>query len=48
MLLFNPIAYLFLFLFTPIAFLVLIGVFGLIRLIIVENRKEKEDKNKPE
>jgi hypothetical protein len=36
----------FLFLYAPIALLVVIGFFGLIRLIIKENRK-KDEENKP-
>jgi len=47
MLLFNPVSFLFLFLYAPIALLVIIGIFGLIRLIIKENRK-KDEENKPE
>jgi hypothetical protein len=44
MLLFNPVPYAFLALFSPIALLVVIGFFGLIRLIIKENRKKDEEK----
>ena len=47
MLLFNPVSFAFLLLFAPIALLVVIGFFGLIRLIIKENKK-KDDENKPE
>lgn len=46
MLLFFPLPYMFMFLFAPIALLLVIGFFGLIRLIIKENRKEKDDPNK--
>jgi hypothetical protein len=47
MLLFSPLPYMFMMLFAPIALLVVIGIFGLIRLIIKENRK-KDKENKPE
>lgn len=47
MLLFNPISYVFLFLYAPIVLLIVIGFFGLIRLIIKENRKKNEE-NKAE
>jgi len=47
MLLFDPIPYAFLALFAPVVLLVVIGFFGLIRLIIKENRK-KDEENKPE
>jgi len=47
MLLFDPLSFAFLMLFAPIALLVTIGFFGLIRLIIKENRK-KDNEKKPE
>jgi len=47
MLLFNPVSYTFIFLLSPIALLIVIGFFGLIRLIIKENRK-KDKENKAE
>ncbi len=48
MLLFSsPLPYMFLMLFVPMALLIVIGFFGLIRLIIKENRK-KDQENKPE
>lgn len=47
MLLFDPVRYAFLMLFAPIALLLVVGFFGLIRLIIKENRK-KDEENKPE
>lgn len=45
MLLINPIRYAFLFLFAPVVLLVIVGVFGLIRLIIKEYSKKDEEKN---
>jgi hypothetical protein len=45
MLLFSPVPYAFLALFAPVALLVIIGFFGLIRLIIKENRKKDKDHN---
>jgi len=47
MLFINPIRYAFLFLFAPVVLLILIGFFGLIRLIIKEYSK-KDEENKPE
>lgn len=47
MLFFSPLPYMFMFLFAPIALLVFIGIFGLIRLIIKEYSK-KDKENKPE
>jgi len=48
MLLFDPMSFVFMFLFAPIALLIVIGFFGLIRLIIKENTKKKDKENKPE
>jgi hypothetical protein len=45
MLLFSPVPYAFLALFAPVALLVIIGFFGLIRLIIKENRKKDTENN---
>jgi hypothetical protein len=47
MLLINPIRYAFLFLFAPLVLLIVVGIFGLIRLIIKEYSK-KDEENKPE
>jgi hypothetical protein len=47
MLLFSPIPYMFMFLYAPIALLLVIGFIGLIRLIIKEYSKKDEEK-KPE
>ena len=47
MLLFAPVSFMFMFLFAPLALLLTIGFFGLIRLIIKENSKKEEEK-KPE
>jgi hypothetical protein len=48
MILFYPLPYMFMFLFAPILLLLIIGFFGLIRLIIKENRKKKDDSTKTE
>ncbi len=41
----NPFSYVFLFLFAPIALLIFIGIFGLIRLTIKEYSKKDKKEN---